>query len=140
MKALELTLENTGNLWDIFSDKTLIELSEALLCHVMKLLNIFHHVLDEIIPALPQSKPVLPALPTASSLSPIKRRKSDLDKSKLVSPGKLVESSDKSDKKGDGIKTNTMGYFANVPHYMKIYDLLKSAYSNYKVCYYRYSL
>lgn len=128
----ELSLENTNELWDIFTDKSLCELCEALLTHVMKLLNIFHHVLDEIVPVLPQSKPVLANLPAASALSPIKRRKSDVEKGKLVSPGKLVETPEKGEKR-DSVKTSALGYFANAPHYMKIYDLLKSAYTNYKV-------
>lgn len=128
----EMSLESTYEVWDIFTDKTLSGLCEALLTHVMKLLNIFHHVLDEIVPLLPQSKPVLANLPAASTLSPIKRKKSDVEKGKLVSPGKLVETSEKGDKK-ESVKANAMGYFANAPHYMKIYDLLKSAYSNYKV-------
>lgn len=126
----ELLLENTTDLWDIFKDKALGELCEALLTHIMKLLNIFYHVLDEIVPVLPQNKPVLANLPTANSLSPIKRKKSDVEKGKLVSPGKLVETPEK---KENAVKTNTMGYFANIPHYMKIYELLKSAYTNYKV-------
>lgn len=128
----EASLENptTTELWDIFTDKTLGELCEAFLTHIMKLLNIFHHVLDEITPVLPQNKPVLANLPTANSLSPIKRKKSDVEKGKLVSPGKLVETPERKD---NAIKTNAMGYFANMPHYMKVYDLLKSAYTNYKV-------
>lgn len=129
----ELSLESTNDLWDVFTDKSLGELCEALLMHVMKLLNIFHHVLDELTPVLPQSKPVLGNLPAASSLSPIKRRKSDVEKgNKLVSPGKLVETPEKGEKK-DAVKASALGYFANVPHYMKIYELLKSAYTNYKV-------
>lgn len=132
LKTIELSVESPGDSWDIFADKSLAELSEALLNHVMKLLNIFHHVLDEIAPVLPQSKPVLANLPTASSLSPIKRKKSDLERSRLVSPGKLVETPEKGDRR-EGVKTTAMGYFANAPHYMKIYELLKAAYANYKV-------
>lgn len=131
---LNVTVDSTNVLWDIFTDKILSELSEALLSHIMKLLNIFHHVLDEITPVLPQSKPVLANLPTASTLSPIKRKKSDLDKSKIASAGKLIDIQEKGEKKEGVRTTSAMGYFANTPHYMKIYELLKSAYTNYKVC------
>lgn len=133
IKSIELENTTSSDLWNIFTDKTLVELSEALLMHIMKLLNIFHHVLDEIVPVLPQGKPVLANLPAASSLSPIKRKKSDLEKGRIVSPGKLVETLEKGGDKRDGVRTSAMGYFANAPHYMKIYELLKSAYTNYKV-------
>lgn len=104
----------------------------------MKLLNIFHHVLDEIVPVAPPPPTKLGNLPTTAAntlSSPIKRRKSDADRGKLVSPGRLVETPEKSGKgeTAAATKANAMGYFANAPHYMKIYELLKSAYTNYKV-------
>lgn len=133
LKPLDVTLETAPENWDMFSDKYLAELSETFLYHVLKLLSVFHHILDEVAPVLPQNKPVLPTLPTTSSLSPIKRKKSDLDKSKMISPGKLIEKNDKAERKGEGVKTNAAGYFANAPHYMKLYEILRTAYSNYKV-------
>lgn len=133
LKPLDITLESTNQTWDMFSDRLLADLSECFLNHVLKFLNIFHHILDELVPVLPQSKPVLPNLPAASSLSPIKRKKSDLDKSKLVSPGKLSDKNEKQEKKSDQIRTSAAGYFANIPHYMKLYELLRMAYTNYKV-------
>lgn len=119
----------------MFSDKNLCELSEQFLNHIVKLLNIFSHVLDEIVPVLPQSKPSLPNLPSATNLSPLKRRKSDMgDKAKIISPMKTPEKDDKGEKRDT--KLNSMGHFASIPHYMKIYELLKIAYNNYKVNYY----
>jgi huntingtin len=38
------------------------------------LLNIFSHVIDEVIPGPPPTKPTLPSLPNAPSLSPIRRK------------------------------------------------------------------
>jgi huntingtin len=93
----------------------------------MKLLNILHYVLDDMIPTQPQSKPVLANLSTSS---PIKRRKSDLDK-KILSPIKTPERDDK-DKK-DNTRPNTIGTFVHLPHYLRIYDILRQAYTNYKV-------
>lgn len=43
-------------------------------------MNIFTHVIEEIVPGPPQMKPTLPSLPNAPSLSPIKR-KSKVDNS-----------------------------------------------------------
>jgi len=48
--------------------------AEMLLVHVVRTLNIFVHILEELTPTVPTPKPSLPSLPTAPSLSPIKRK------------------------------------------------------------------
>lgn len=40
---------------------------------------------------------------------------------------------DDKEKKLDSSKFTAMGYFANLAHYMKLYEILRMAYSNYKV-------
>lgn len=121
-------------LWDMYNDKCLPEVTEQLLHHLLRLLNVFCHIIDEIPPTLPPNKPVLPNLPPASALSPIKRRsKSDASDLKIKSvPIKHVPEKDDKEKKVDYTKFNAMGFFANLPHYMKLYEVLKMAYSNYK--------
>ncbi|XP_022909585.2 huntingtin [Onthophagus taurus] len=125
------TLENNRPLWDMFNDKSLRELSETFLTHIIKLLNVFMHVIEEITPQIIVPKPVLPNLPPASTLSPLKRRKSDLDKKLLTSV--KTDKDEKIEKKPENVKNISMGYFANLPHYMKIYDILRMAYLNYKI-------
>lgn len=56
------------------------------------------------------------------------------DKTKIISPLKTPEKDDKGEKRD--AKFNCMGHFASIPHYMKIYELLKIAYNNYKVNFY----
>lgn len=120
-------------MWDMFSDKNLSNLAEMFLTHVVKLLNIFSHILDEVTPIPPQAK-TLPNLPSASNLSPLKRRKSDLgEKTKVLSPIKSPEKEDKTEKKD--VKVNSVGGFVNIPHYMKMYEITKVAYTNYKASY-----
>lgn len=130
LNLLKPIVEVEGKLWDMFTNNTFCEISEQYLTHVVKLLNIFHHVLSEIVPVHPQSKAVLPNLPTATNLSPLKRRKSDLDKKVLLS-GKS-EKDEKTEKK-ETSKLNSAGNFVTHPHYMKIYDVLRSSFMNYKV-------
>lgn len=126
-------MDDNNQLWGMFSDNSLSTLTEQFFVHILKLLNIFCHVLDEIVPTHPQSKPVLPHLPSATNLSPLKRRKSDLgEKAKSISIGKSIEKDEKSEKRTESFKANLMGFFANSPHYLKIYELLKTAYTNYK--------
>lgn len=114
----------------MFTNNTLSEISEQYLTHIVKVLNIFHHVLSEIVPVHPQSKVVLPNLPSATNLSPLKRRKSDLDKKVLLS-GKF-EKEEKFEKK-EASKLNMLSNFVTHPHYWKIYDILRSSFMNYKV-------
>ncbi|XP_008191527.2 huntingtin [Tribolium castaneum] len=108
--------------WDMFSSPKFSKLSDHFLSHLVKLLNIFHYVLDDVTPSQLQSKPVLPNLSTAS---PIKRRKSDLEK-KVLSPSKTPEKEDKD-------KKDSKGAFLHLPHYMKFYEILRQAYTNYKI-------
>lgn len=114
----DLSFEDSRGLWDMFGDKELSRCSEQLLNHVLKLLNVLCHIIDET-PLVQQNKHP----PGPTTLSPLKRRKSDLGE-------KFKESKDD---KSDAAKTHLIGYFANSPHYVKIYDILRTAYTNYKV-------
>lgn len=44
------------------------------ICFFFRVLNVFAHVIDELVPGPPQIKASLPSLPQAPSLSPIKRK------------------------------------------------------------------
>lgn len=70
----------------MYTDSTLPDVTEQFLVHIVRLLNIFCHIIDETIPTLPPNKPVLPNLPAPSTLSPIKRRsRSDASDLKIKS-------------------------------------------------------
>ncbi|XP_066998979.2 huntingtin [Anabrus simplex] len=131
--------ETPKHLWSILKDKQLSSAAEQLLVHVVRTLNIFVHVLEESTPSIPTPKPSLPSLPTATSLSPIKRKsKNTADASgesrpRGVSPVKIAsEKEDKPEEKRSS-RGAAMGFFASSPHYMKIYDIVRSAYTNYKI-------
>lgn len=75
----ELNPDAAKQIWDMYSDKLISEVAEQFLHHIVRLLNIFCHIIDETTPTLPPAKPVLSNLQSASNLSPIKRRsKGDL--------------------------------------------------------------
>lgn len=104
-------------LWSTCKDKYM----ELLLTHIMRVLNIFVHVIDEVQLVQVSSKPVLPSLSTQT-----------------LSPRKKIIPEQKSKEKGEkisGLKSgkDQMGTFIGKPHYMKIYDILKAAHSNYSV-------
>ena len=107
----------------VASDSGLSEQAELLLAHLLRLLSILHHVLEEQIPSLPSSKPSLPSLPN-STLSPIKKKSSE--PSTPVSPPATEKTfSFKEEKK-------PRGYFYGTPFYMKQYELVKASYNNFK--------
>nr|CAD7458552.1 unnamed protein product [Timema tahoe] len=116
-------------LWAMFQDRQLSVLSEHLLGHVLRLLSIFVHVLEDAHPVLPSTK-----IPVPPSLSPIKRKgRMDITETRGMSPVKIgVDKEDKMEEKKSG-RGVPLGLFANLPHYVKIHDMVKSAYTNYKI-------
>ncbi|XP_052100645.1 huntingtin-like [Mytilus californianus] len=132
------TEEHPETKWAAISDRVLVPLIDQLFTHIARLLNIFTHVIEENVPGPPQMKPTLPSLPNAPSLSPIKR------KSKAEnSPGGTTTTPDKStpqkqpkekekEPEKDKNKKDAIGLFYNTPHYMKLYEVFKGAYSNYQ--------
>lgn len=123
--------ENPLKAWSMFpTSEYLRSLSDQYLLYIMKLLNIFHHVINDIVPVAPQSKTVLQHLPTTGTLSsPIKRRKND-DRKLSVGSGKLA--TNEKDEKRE-MKNFNVGQFAGSQHYMKVFEMLRSAFVNYKV-------
>ncbi|XP_056637539.1 huntingtin [Diorhabda sublineata] len=119
--------ENPVTSWNMFENETFVEISEQYLHHIMKLLNIFYHVLNDLQPLHPQYKPVIPNLPAPSNLSPLKRRKSDLDKKTVTLKLDKEERVEKKDMKSN------VGSFMQSVHYMKIYDSVKACFNNYKI-------
>ncbi|XP_046737508.1 huntingtin isoform X1 [Diprion similis] len=108
-------------LWGLFKEKQIHQHFEQLLTHVIRILNTFVHVIDEVHLQHPNTKSALPPLPTAQALSP---------KRKLISDQK---SKDKEEKTSSSkFSREQMGVFTNFPHYMKLYEILKAANTNYK--------
>lgn len=104
-------------LWNMCKDRYM----ELLLTHIMRVLNIFVHVVDDVQLVQASTKPVFSSLSSAQTLSP---------KRKTVSEQKSKERGDKITLR---IGKEHMGTFIGVPHYMRIYDILKAAHSNYLV-------
>ncbi|XP_044753476.1 huntingtin isoform X2 [Coccinella septempunctata] len=108
--------------WSMFESSILSNISDVFLKHIIKILCIYQHIVDDIhLPS--QQKSAILSLPTAS---PMKRRKSDLEK-KIISTKTPEEKPEKKEK-----EKNLAGNFSYSNHYMKIYDSLKTAYGNYK--------
>ncbi|XP_076644519.1 huntingtin [Halictus rubicundus] len=95
---------------------------ELLLTHVTRVLNIYVHIIDDVQLAQPSAKTTLTTLTSAQTLSPKKK----------------IMGEQKSKEKGErfgGLRfgKEQMGAFASAPHYMKMYNILKAAHSNYLV-------
>lgn len=109
---------DSTKLWTSSKDRHL----ELLLTHIMRVLNIFVHIIDEVQLAQVSVKSVLPSLSAAQTLSP---------KKKIVPEQKSKE---KAERIG-GLKSGKaqMGMFIGMPHYTKLYNILKAAHANYLV-------
>ncbi|XP_053407184.1 huntingtin-like isoform X2 [Mercenaria mercenaria] len=128
--------------WSALSNRLLVPLIDHLLTHVARILNAFAHVIDEQQPGPPQMKTALPSLPTAPSLSPIKRKaKGEKEAGSAPNtqnqdvkntPKPTQKEKDKEAEK-ERSKKDGLGTFYTVPHYVKFYEVLKGAYSNYKI-------
>ena len=104
-------------------DLALSEQAELLLSHLIKLLALLHHVIEDQLPSLPSSKPSLPSLPN-TALSPIKKKSSE--PSTPVSPPATEKTfSLKEEKK-------LRGQFYGSPFYMKQYELVRASHGIYK--------
>uniref|UniRef100_A0A8C0HQW4 Huntingtin n=1 Tax=Buteo japonicus TaxID=224669 RepID=A0A8C0HQW4_9AVES len=127
--------------WPALADRTLVTLVEQLFSHLLKVINICAHVMDDVAPG-PAVKAALPSLTNPPSLSPIRRkgkeRESVEQASVPMSPKKGGEASPASrqtDTTGPvpTSKSSSVGSFYHLPSYLKLYDVLKATHANYKV-------
>ncbi|XP_055013837.1 huntingtin isoform X4 [Boleophthalmus pectinirostris] len=126
--------------WAALSERPLVVMVEQLFSHLLKLLNICAHVLDDTPPG-PAVKATLPSLTNTPSLSPIRRKGKEKDVSDPsvapMSPKKSTETSTGRPPDNTGStavsKSTTLGNFYHLPTYLKLYDVLKATYTNYKV-------
>ncbi|NXD10189.1 HD protein, partial [Nothocercus nigrocapillus] len=127
--------------WPALADRNLVSLVEQLFSHLLKVINICAHVMDDVAPG-PAVKAALPSLTNPPSLSPIRRkgkeRESAEQASVPMSPKKGAETSPaarQTDAAGSvpTSKSSSVGSFYHLPSYLKLYDVLKATHANYKV-------
>ncbi|KAF3687242.1 Huntingtin Huntington disease protein -like protein [Channa argus] len=126
--------------WAALSERGLVVMVEQLFTHLLKVLNICAHVLDDTPPG-PAVKTTLPSLSNTPSLSPIRRKGKEKDgaepttapmspkKSNEVNTGRPADSTGSTAVN----KSTTFGSFYHLPPYLKLYDVLKATHANYKV-------
>lgn len=106
----------TKTWWGTFKDKQI----ELLLIHIMRVLNIFVHIIDDVQLTQTSTKTTLPSLSSTQTLSP---------KKKIISEPKMKEKGEKIGSSKFG--KEQMGAFISTSHYMKMYEILKAAHLNY---------
>ncbi|XP_066534470.1 huntingtin isoform X2 [Hoplias malabaricus] len=126
--------------WPALSERSLVAMVEQLFSHLLKILNICAHVLDDTPPG-PAVKATLPSLANTPSLSPIRRKGKEKEISESsttpLSPKKGGETN--AGRQGDSTgtapvsKSTSVGSFYHLPSYLKLYDVLKATHANYKV-------
>ncbi|XP_071359998.1 huntingtin isoform X2 [Trachinotus anak] len=126
--------------WAALSERSLVAIVEQLFSHLLKVLNICAHVLDDTPPG-PAVKATLPSLSNTPSLSPIRRKGKEKETAEPsaapMSPKKSneVNTGRPADSTGSAAlnKSTTIGSFYHLPPYLKLYDVLKATHANYKV-------
>uniref|UniRef100_A0A8C5STQ9 Huntingtin n=1 Tax=Laticauda laticaudata TaxID=8630 RepID=A0A8C5STQ9_LATLA len=128
--------------WAALADRTLALLVDHLFSHLLKIINICSHILDDVVPGL-TLKATLPSLTNPPSLSPIRRKAKEKEVAEqtmvAISPKKTNENSpaprpsDTSSSAPPSKSSSTLGNFYHLPSYLKLYDVLKATYANYKV-------
>uniref|UniRef100_A0A3B4T8R2 Huntingtin n=1 Tax=Seriola dumerili TaxID=41447 RepID=A0A3B4T8R2_SERDU len=126
--------------WAALSERSLVAMLEQLFSHLLKVLNICAHVLDDTPPG-PAVKATLPSLSNTPSLSPIRRKGKEKEAAEPsaapMSPKKSneVNTGRPADSTGSAAlnKSTTLGSFYHLPPYLKLYDVLKATHANYKV-------
>ncbi|KAJ8416476.1 hypothetical protein AAFF_G00357640 [Aldrovandia affinis] len=127
--------------WAALGDRTVVTMVEQLFSHLLKIINICAHVVDEVAPG-PAVKATLPSLANTPSLSPIRRKGKDKEVAETgsapMSPKKSSDGNPASrPAESTGLttisKSSTLGSFYHLPPYLKLYDVLKATHANYKV-------
>ncbi|KAF7996379.1 hypothetical protein HCN44_002011 [Aphidius gifuensis] len=130
-------------MWNLFIDTELNANIEALFIHIMKIINIFVHVIDERqVTTISTNKIGLMSLPLASSLSPRKKFQNtkNNDDNNNQNEQKIKDNNNKiefknplssSSFKSSSFSKDIIGSFSNSSHYMKLYEILKAANLNY---------
>ncbi|XP_047435099.1 huntingtin isoform X7 [Mugil cephalus] len=126
--------------WAALSERSVVAMVEQLFSHLLKILNICAHVLDDTPPG-PAVKAALPSLSNTPSLSPIRRKGKEKEaaepsaapmspkKSSEANPGRPADSTGSTAVN----KSTTLGSFYHLPPYLKLHDVLKATHANYKV-------
>ncbi|XP_057562698.1 huntingtin isoform X4 [Hippopotamus amphibius kiboko] len=127
--------------WPALGDRTLVPMVEQLFCHLLKVINICAHILDDVAPG-PAMKAALPSLTNPPSLSPIRRKGKEKEPGEQVSVpvspkkgGEASPASRPSEASGPvaANKSSSLGSFYHLPSYLKLHDVLKATHANYKV-------
>ncbi|XP_031196973.1 huntingtin isoform X2 [Mastomys coucha] len=128
-------------IWPALGDRTLVPMVEQLFSHLLKVINICAHVLDDVTPG-PAIKAALPSLTNPPSLSPIRRKGKEKEPGEQASTpmspkkgGETSAASRQSDTLGPvtASKSSSLGSFYHLPSYLKLHDVLKATHANYKV-------
>ncbi|CAI9613976.1 unnamed protein product, partial [Staurois parvus] len=117
----------------------MVGMVDQLFVHLLKAINICAHVIDDVPPG-PVVKTTLPSLTNPPSLSPIRRKGKERESAEQtavpLSPKKVSDTTPatrQTDASGPAQTSKSLGSFYHLPSYLKLYDVLKATYANYKV-------
>ncbi|XP_037081656.1 huntingtin-like [Pollicipes pollicipes] len=116
------------------------DLLEPLVAHLMRLLNIYTHLAGDCTPVTPPSRSGLPGFPSASALSPIKRRatpeRAKAGAAPTPAPAAAADKAapqERDEKEADKKASQSVGFFMSSTEYQKLYAMLRTIYETYKI-------
>ncbi|KAG8035544.1 hypothetical protein G9C98_006997 [Cotesia typhae] len=118
------SLDNTSKLWNLFDNMEINNYFELLFKHIMRLIKIYVHVIDDIQIPSSHSKSNFVSFPNIQSISPRKKLGTQADHKPKERGEKGPMNSFKPGKESENS-------FYEIPHYVKLYEILQAAHLNY---------
>ncbi|XP_057330586.1 huntingtin [Microplitis mediator] len=118
------TVDNGLKMWNLFDSIEINNYFELLFKHIMRLIQIYVHVINDIQIPSSYNKSTFASFPTIQSISPRKKLGVQVDH-------KLKDRSEKGPANSSKFGKESESYFYDTPHYVKLYDILQAAHLNY---------
>lgn len=116
----------------ISHEERLHQTAHELISHVLKLLNMLSHIIEDNPVVVPPPKSINPPGASGSTLSPLKRKQSStsLNNVQPDGPSKQYSQGQLGGQQLPPEATKRLGYFAHLSHYMRLYEILKAVNCN----------
>ncbi|XP_044581130.1 huntingtin isoform X1 [Cotesia glomerata] len=118
------SLDNTSKLWNLFDNMEINNYFELLFKHIMRLIKIYVHVIEDIQIPSSHGKSNFVSFPNIQSISPRKKLGTQADHKPKERGEKGLTNSSKLGKESENS-------FYDIPHYVKLYEILQAAHLNY---------
>ncbi len=115
----------------ISHEERLHQTAGDIISHVLKLLSILSHIIEDNPVIIPPPKSTNISGASNSSISPLKRKPSSTSLSSSTDPASKSSSQNQQSSQGQPPEASKrLGYFAHISHYIRLYEILKAVNCN----------